>query len=133
MRVHLSRIRGALAAAGLLAALGITGAGTAAGAARAGAGRPVTAYVLSSASPVEPLAGAVTPIRTATNTALKPITVGIGPAAIAITADGRYAYVADCCTNMFDGNQVTPIRTATNTASKAIKVKGSPVAIAIMR
>ncbi len=44
--------------------------------------RPVTAYVVSG-SGLGP--GAVTPIRTATNTAGPPITVGTGPDAIAIT------------------------------------------------
>ena len=37
----------------------------------------------------------VTPINTATNTALKPIKVGRSPVAIAITPDGKTAYVAD--------------------------------------
>jgi len=44
--------------------------------------RPVTAYVVSGGNGVP---GGVTPIRTATNTAGPPITVGIGPSAIAIT------------------------------------------------
>lgn len=44
--------------------------------------RPVTAYVVSGGNGVP---GVVTPIRTASNTAGPPITVGIGPSAIAIT------------------------------------------------
>jgi len=68
----------------------------------------------------------VTPIRTASNTALKAITVGSLPFAIAITPDGKTAYVA----NQYS-DTVTPIRTATNTALRAINVGGNPVAITI--
>ena len=80
-------------AAGALICLGLTQAG-AAGAggttsrAPAPAGDPVTAYVAGYGS------GTVTPIRTATNTALKSIKVGVHPDAIAITPDGKTAYVA---------------------------------------
>ena len=67
-----------------------------------------TAYVANLDS------GTVTPIRTATNTALPPIKAGRHPDAIAITPDGKTAYVAN------DGSgTVTPIRTATNTALHA--------------
>ena len=59
----------------------------------------------------------MTPISTATNTAGKPIKVGTDPGAIAITPNGKTAYVAN------DGSgTVTPIDTATNTAGKPIKV-----------
>ena len=68
----------------------------------------------------------VTPIRTATNTALPPIETGSDPNAIAITPDGRTAYV----TNPGSGT-VTPIRTATNTALRPIKTGLGPDAIAI--
>ena len=61
----------------------------------------------------------VTPISTATNTAGKPIKVGKEPDAIAITPDGRTAYVASSGT-------VTPIATATNTASQPVTI--NPVA-----
>ena len=56
------------------------------------------AYVANSGS------GTVTPIRTATGTALPSIKTGSGPDAIAITPDGKTAYVAN-------GNSgtVTPI------------------------
>ena len=57
----------------------------------------------------------VTPISTAANTAGKPIRVGKEPDAIAITPDGRTAYVASSGT-------VTPIATATNTPGLAIRV-----------
>ena len=71
-------------------------------------------------------AGTVTPIRTATNTALRAIKVGDEPSAIAITPDGKTAYVS----NTVSGT-VTPIRTATNTALKPIKAGRGPLAIAI--
>ena len=57
----------------------------------------------------------VTPINTATNTPGTPIPVGNGPEGVAITPDGKTAYVAD-----FSSGAVTPIDTATNTAGTAI-------------
>ena len=68
----------------------------------------------------------MTPIATATNTAGPPITVGGGPQAIAITPDGKTAYVTN-----FDSDTVTPIATATNTAGPPITVGHGPDAIAI--
>ena len=75
---------------------------------------------------MRPCLGTVTPIRTATNTALPPIKTGGSPNAIAITPDGKTAYV----TNFLSGT-VTPIRTATNTALPPIKTGLRAVAIAI--
>jgi YVTN family beta-propeller protein len=68
----------------------------------------------------------VTPIRVATNTALKAIKVGRFPGALAVTPDGRTLYVADV-----GSDTVTPIRVATNTALKPIKTGRAPDAIAI--
>jgi YVTN family beta-propeller protein len=76
-----------------------------------------TAYVLTTIGNAD--SGTVTPIRTATGTALPPIKVG-NPGAMAITPDGKTAYVAS------DPDTVTPIRTATNTALAPIKVGHSP-------
>jgi YVTN family beta-propeller protein len=70
--------------------------------------------------------GTVTPIRTASNTALRPIKTGSDPSAIAITPDGKMAYVVS-----FSSGMVTPIRVASNTALRAIKVGGYPKAILI--
>ena len=70
--------------------------------------------------------GTVTPIATATNTAGPPIHVGQGPFAIAISPDGRTAYVANGLSDT-----VTPIRTRTNTAGSPIHVGRYPFAIAI--
>ena len=69
--------------------------------------------------------------RTATNTALKAIKVGPGPVAVAITPDGKTAYVVNDGVGEVLGHTVTPIRTATNTALKAIRVGDNPQAIAI--
>ena len=61
--------------------------------------------------------GGVTPIPVCTNKPGKPIPVGDGPVAIAITPDGRIAYVAN-----ENSGTVTPIDTRTNKAGAAIKV-----------
>ena len=72
----------------------------------------------------------MTPISTATNKPGKAITVGKWPTSIAITPNGKAAYVA----NEGSGT-VTPISTATNKPGKAIRVadpRGSfPADIAI--
>lgn len=65
----------------------------------------------------------VTPIDLATKQAGRPITVGNGPIAVAITPGGT-AYVAN-----LDSQSVTPIDMATRTASAAIAVPGGPVAL----
>jgi YVTN family beta-propeller protein len=75
---------------------------------------------------VNNLSGTVTPIRTATNTALRPVKTGSGCNFIAITPDGRTAYATD-----FNAGTVTPIRTATNTALPPITVGRYPSEIAI--
>jgi len=64
-------------------------------------------------------------VRTATNTALPPIKVGGYSDAIAITPDGKTAYVAS------DEGTVTPIRTTANTALPPIKMGHLPEIIAI--
>ena len=64
--------------------------------------------------------GTVTPISTATNKAGKEIKVGPTASAIAITPNGRTAYVVS------EGSDtVTPISTATNMAGKPIKIPHS--------
>jgi YVTN family beta-propeller protein len=91
-------------------------------ASRAGPSSMVTAYVTNGGSDT------VTPIAAATNTAGPPITTGPGPDAVAITPDGKTAYVVN-------GNSgsptVTPIATATNTAGRPIPVGSDPCDIAI--
>ena len=68
----------------------------------------------------------MTPIDTATNTAGTAIAVGSGPFGVAITPDGKTAYV----TNDLSGS-VTPIDTATNTPGTAIAVGSAPFGVAI--
>jgi len=76
-----------LAASGLAAA---SAAGAAPrGLALTGSTVPVTAYVANRFD------STVTPVRAATNTALKPVKVGNLPSAIAITPDGKTAYVTN--------------------------------------
>jgi YVTN family beta-propeller protein len=59
--------------------------------------------------------GTVTPIATAANTPGLPIPVGRGPGLIAITPDGRTAYVTS------DESTVVPIDTATGTPGPPIR------------
>jgi DNA-binding beta-propeller fold protein YncE len=66
----------------------------------------------------------ITPIRTATNTALRPIKVAGEPSAIEVTPDGETAYV-------LTSTSAIPIATATNTAGTPIKVGASPGQIVI--
>src|SRR5450755_953623 len=119
MRTHTIRALCAVTAGAAILAFGSAGP---AGAAASPACRthPVIAYV------VNPASGTVTPIRTATNTALTAIKVGIAPLAIAITPNGKTAYVASALLNA-----VTPISTATDTAGKPIGVGDYPWDIAI--
>ena len=69
-------------------------------------------------------------ISTTTNTVRKWITVGKNPEYIAITPNGKTAYVANTG-SLGMGDTVTPISTVTNTAGKAIKVGKGPALIAI--
>jgi YVTN family beta-propeller protein len=68
----------------------------------------------------------VTPITVATNTPGTPIPVSTAPAGIAITPDGKTAYVANG-----GSATVTPITVATNTPGTPIPVGSNPKGIAI--
>jgi len=92
-------------------------------AAQALAERTPTAYVVNGIS------NTVTPVNTATNTPGRPIKVARFPQSIAITPDGKTAYVASWATA--GPGSVTPITTAANTAGKPIRVGVRPFAIAI--
>src|SRR5215831_17551807 len=87
---------------------------------RTGTAQAETVYVIHQS------ARAVTPISTITNTAGKPIRVGSGPIAIAVTPDGKTIYVANGYSDT-----VTPITTATNTPGKPIRAEDGPGRIAI--
>jgi YVTN family beta-propeller protein len=69
--------------------------------------------------------GTVTPVTTATNTPGTPISVGIGPSAVAISPDGQTAYVTD------NGNTVDTIDLATQTVETYIEVGNDPSAVAV--
>ncbi len=92
------------------------------------------AYVANSGAPnnyAGTVSGTVTPIDAASNTPGRPIPVGPGPMAIAITPDGQKAYVANAGWWNHPGHTVTPINLATNTPGKPIPVGAGPLGIAI--
>jgi YVTN family beta-propeller protein len=128
MRPHILRVLAFPAVAVTLLGLALPGAGTAAAAPVPGpvsaSAHPVTAYV------VNYFTGTVTPVNTVTDTALKTIPVGNSPFIIAITPDGKIAYVngMSAAGGIWG---VTPISTAANKAGKVIKVPGEPYAFAI--
>ena len=75
----------------------------------------------------------VTPVNTVTNKAGQPIPVRLGPIDIAITPDGKTAYVVNFGTGRVAGRTVTPIRIATLRAGPAIRVGLDPVDLVISR
>ena len=113
------RIAGSLAAVAVIAAT-ISVASLSHRPATVAAPRPAGAIMYVAAS------NEMTPVTTATNTPGKPIKIGAIPAAIAITPDGKTAYIADV-----HPGTVTPVATATNTPGRPIKIGGFPWAIAI--
>jgi len=64
-------------------------------------------------------ANGVTPVSTATNTPGTPIKLGTQPGSIAITPDGKTAYIAN-----LSPATVIPVSTATNRPGKPIKLGG---------
>src|SRR2546425_1110855 len=82
------------------------------------AGAP-TAYVVN-------LADGVSVIETGTNTIVTTVTAGTGPQAVAITPDGRFAYVVN-----LTSNDVSVINTATNTLAATVAVGFGPFGVAI--
>ncbi len=90
-----------------------------------------TAYVVNTAGPVTPPKyesgnGSVTPVELPAGTLRAPIRVGQGARAIAITSDGKTAYVANT-----NGGTVTPINLVSDVAGPEIKVGTAPNSIAI--
>jgi DNA-binding beta-propeller fold protein YncE len=75
--------------------------------------------------------GPVTPVNTATNIPGKAIKVGTNAVEIAITPNGKTAYVVSPFNVNSAQGTVTPIDVATNTAGKAIGVGAFPHSIAI--
>ncbi len=129
------RLIGTAAMAGAVALMPAAGSAATAGspASPARSARAVTAYVVNVNS------GTVTPVNTVTNTAGKPIGVGANPHYIAITPNGKTAYVVRWVPGIADSpsasvplaGTVIPINTATGTTGQAINVGRFPQAIAI--
>jgi YVTN family beta-propeller protein len=90
-------------------------------AAQARSARVVTAYVLNG--------GAVTPINTATNKALKQIPTGGGSYFMAITPNGNKLYVTG--SDSSGEGVVIPVSTATNKPGKMIAVARVPTVLAV--
>jgi YVTN family beta-propeller protein len=116
--------RGWVRARGWLAAA-VVGVGLVVCAAPAWAASSHTAYVINTNS------DSVTPIDTATNTAGAPIPLGAAPIAVAITPDGKTAFVTTVANSDPSTGSVTPIDTATNTAGTPIPVGTFPLGVAI--
>jgi hypothetical protein len=72
--------------------------------------------------------GTVTPIDLATNTAGTPITVGTSPEGLAITPDGKTAWVTDTGSGV---DTITPLDLASGNARTATHVGQAPMTIAI--
>ena len=106
----------ALSGSGILVATSATSGAAAAG------GCAGTAYVTNDED------GTVSVITTATGAVSAPITVGKGPAGVAITPDGKHAYVTDTSTA---SGTVSVITTATGAVSAPITVGKAPVGVAI--
>ena len=119
MHSHLTRIRLATVIALALPILAVAASPGSPAAAQAGSARVVTAYVLNG--------GAVTPINTVTNKALKQIPTGGGSGLMVMTPNGKTVYVA----GSDNGPAVLPISTATNKPGKLIKIPGGAGAIVI--
>ena len=129
--LRLRRRRRGLTAAGTAAvvAASVVPAGTGAlGDLLGGAGRPAAPvlYVLVQHGRFGTGPGDVVPVSTATGKPGRPIPVGRGASAIAVTPDGATVYVV----NTVSGT-VTPISTATGTPGRPVRVGPSPDFIAI--
>jgi len=101
----------------LIACVAVTGLAGFAGSASAA---EATAYVANYGS------STLTPIPTATNLPGSPFSAGDGPAAIAITPDGKTAYVADAL-----GGAVKAINLLAHAVTHTITVRSRPTAVAI--
>jgi len=75
--------------------------------------------------------GTVVPVNLADEAAGRPIKVGTNPGSIAITPNGRTAYVTDSNAINGDPTTITPINLATDTPEKAIHVAARGIAITL--
>jgi DNA-binding beta-propeller fold protein YncE len=118
---------GSVLLAGLLAVAPVAAAGTSAHASKAVAtgarpGRAATVYV--------PALGRLTPINAATNRRENPVTVPGFPFAMAVTPDGRRAYVASLTRHNKYG-LVTPVYLRSRRAGSPVKVAPYPEYVAV--
>jgi len=117
MRTHLLRAAGIAAAASALALPVLAEAGQAAASIPA---RPVLAFVANHD-------GTVTAINTATDVAAKPVKVAFGLSSVAVSPDGRTAYVGNpWASQMAASSYVFPVNAATDKPGKAIDVQTVP-------
>jgi DNA-binding beta-propeller fold protein YncE len=75
--------------------------------------------------------GTITPVNLAEGAAGKPIKVGTNPGSIAITPNGRTAYVADSNAVNGDPTTITPINLTTNTPERTIHVAARAIVITL--
>lgn len=87
----------------------------------------VSALFESDSTVESDMPGPMTPIQAATGRPRKPLKPGNNPQAIAISPDGRIAYVA----NWQSWGTVTPVNLVTGAPEKPIKVGNHPIAIAV--
>ncbi|HVB42815.1 MAG TPA: hypothetical protein VNF47_08950 [Streptosporangiaceae bacterium] len=98
--MRVTRVLGAVVAAGTLSLLGVAGAGPTRAVVASGSSpawhRTATAYVLAlNGKGLFDSYGTVTPIRVAANTAIKGVKVGFRPFTIVMTRNGKTVYVVD--------------------------------------
>jgi large repetitive protein len=75
--------------------------------------------------------GTITPVNLAEGAAGKPIKVGTNPGSIAITPNGRTAYVTDSNAVNGDPTTITPINLTTNTPERTIHVAARAIVITL--
>jgi DNA-binding beta-propeller fold protein YncE len=73
--------------------------------------------------------GTITPVNLSEGVAGKPIRVGTNPASMAISPDGRVAYVANSNAVTGKPTTITPIDLETNTPERAIPVAARAIAV----
>ena len=89
----------------------------------------VDGFDAATTAPNEP--GTVTPVNLADEAAGRPIKVGTNPGSIAITPNGRTAYVTDSNAINGDPTMITPINLASDNPERAIHVGARGIAITL--
>ena len=89
----------------------------------------VNGFDAATTSPTAP--GTITPVNLVEGSAGKPIKVGTNPGDMAISPDGRIAYVLDSNALTGDPTTITPVNLSTNTAEKPVHVAARAIAITL--